>query len=151
SPERIAQMRALYEKGDADAALALAVAMVLDDHGPPEPELLQDPYGGLIPVDDDASAQEEDHLSSVLIGGHRSSATQAPADVVIASESVPRVLIGPQQIAALPMDPRAAFILGHIDGVHSLEEILDVCAMPEQQALELIEKLCNLGVIAFDS
>ena len=32
-----------------------------------------------------------------------------------------------------------------------MEDILDICAMPESEAIELIELLQSLGVIALDS
>src|SRR5690606_6766712 len=43
-------------------------------------------------------------------------------------QGVPRVLVGPDEIAKLPIDHRAGFLLGFIDGMQTMEEILDVCA-----------------------
>ncbi|MBX3224971.1 MAG: hypothetical protein KF795_30925 [Labilithrix sp.] len=151
--DRVAAMRELYAQGNADAALALAseVASDLDAVLSEEAEAEVDPYGGLIPVDEDEpfggleladESSSEDHTAIV----------EASADssrlAALTSRQIPRLLVGPKEVSKLPMDPRAAFILGHIDGIQSMEEILDVCAMPEAEALELIERLRALGVIA---
>jgi hypothetical protein len=141
--DRVAAMRELYAEGNAAAALALASEVAS--------ELGADPFGGLIPVDDESAAgdpievvvdDDDDHTAIV----------EASADssrlAAMTSRQIPRLLVDPREISRLPMDPRAAFLLGHIDGVQSMEEILDVCAMPESDALELIERLRRMGVIA---
>ncbi|MBX3259843.1 MAG: hypothetical protein KF782_09135 [Labilithrix sp.] len=147
--DRVAAMRELYAQGNADAALALASEVALELDAVLSDDAEVDPYGGLIPVDDDAIGSEpageascEDH-TAVAYASADSSRLAA-----MTSSRVPRLLVGPKEISKLPMDPRAAFILGHIDGIQSMEEILDVCAMPEAEALELIERLRALGVIA---
>lgn len=55
-----------------------------------------------------------------------------------------------EDIASLPIDHRGGFLLSHVDGMHSLEEILDICAMPQVEALEIIANLEALGVIEFE-
>jgi len=54
------------------------------------------------------------------------------------------------EIAKLPIDHRAGFLLAHVDGMQTLEEILDVCAMPATEALALIAKLEKMGVIELE-
>lgn len=146
--DRVAAMRELYAQGNADAALALASevasemdAMLSED----------DPYGGLIPVVDDdpfdgfeRAGEEGSEEHTAIVEASADSSRLA----AMTSCLVPRLLVGPKEIAQLPMDPRAAFILGHIDGIQSMEEILDICAMPEADALELVERLRAMGVIA---
>ena len=121
-----------------------------------------DPYGGLIPVeDDDPFAALEpvdgsvDDVDDLALAEQSFAATAAASREVsrvarLPAKQVPRVLVGPKDISKLPMDPRAAFILSHVDGFHSVEEIIDMCSMPESQALELIDRLHDLGVIAID-
>lgn len=65
-------------------------------------------------------------------------------------QGVPRVLLGPAEISKLPIDHRAGFLLGFIDGMQTMEEILDVCAMPPTEALELIRSLVGMGVIEIE-
>ncbi len=147
--DRVAAMRELYAQGHAEAALALAAELSSDLAGDlvaSEPE----PFGGLIPVDEDEDPfgglevvdDLQDHTAIVEASPDSSRLAR------ITSRQVPQLLVGPKEISKLPMDPRAAFILGHIDGMQSMEEILDVCAMPEAEAIELIERLHRMGVIS---
>ncbi|MBX3201378.1 MAG: hypothetical protein KF894_24800 [Labilithrix sp.] len=148
--DRVAAMRELYAQGNADAALALAseVALELDAALSDEVAIEVDPYGGLIPVDDDPIGLEPDEAGNEDHTAIAFASADSSRLAAMTSSRIPRLLVGPKEISTLPMDPRAAFILGHIDGIQSMEEILDVCAMPEAEALELIERLRALGVIA---
>ena len=77
-------------------------------------------------------------------------AAQAEAEAHATLKAVPRILVGPAEIAELRIDHRAGFLLGVIDGMQTLEEILDVCAMPAAEALEVVKRLVDLGVIAIE-
>lgn len=63
---------------------------------------------------------------------------------------VPRLTIPRNELATLPLDPRAAFVLMHVDGSASVETILDVCAMSEHEALRLLVQLKDMGVLRLD-
>ena len=60
---------------------------------------------------------------------------------------VPRLRIPRDEIALLPIDHRAGFLLAHVDDVTTLGEIFDVCAMPHGEAMSLVDDLVRLGVI----
>jgi hypothetical protein len=75
---------------------------------------------------------------------------EVEVDDPLLAHGIPRVLLGPQEIAKLPIDHRAGFLLGFIDGMQTLEEILDVCAMPPSEALDLIRALVEMNVIALE-
>jgi hypothetical protein len=60
---------------------------------------------------------------------------------------VPRLTLRPRDLALLPLDHREGFLLSMIDGVTSIETILDVCAMPHHEALEILESLVQRGVL----
>lgn len=64
--------------------------------------------------------------------------------------SIPRVLKSPSEIATLPLGPRGGFILAQMDGMQTIEEIFDVCAMPMAEAIEIIRLLESLGVIRLE-
>ena len=142
-------MRELYAKGDADGALALAATL---SHSIPPPDSydspdssivvefaeasieIDDPFGGLLPVDDEPPR---------ILG--------AAAKLTLTErQSIPRMLKSLAEISKLKMDHRAGFLLAHVDGMQTLEEILDVCAMPASEALELIAKLKEMAVIEFE-
>lgn len=61
---------------------------------------------------------------------------------------IPRMLVRMNEISKFPIDPRSAFLLGYVDGSLSVEEILDLCALPASEALEVVDRLQRLGVIA---
>lgn len=51
------------------------------------------------------------------------------------------VTMSPDQIRWLSLDHRAGFLLSMIDGVSTIDELLDICGMPRLEALRI---LCNL-------
>ena len=162
--DRVAAMRDLYARGDAAGALALAstlghgVALPgKESHDSPDSSIvveigeqsidLADPFGGLIPLDGDGE-EEAAPLS-------RASAVHTvppPAAELTLTErqSIPRRLTALAELSKLKLDHRAGFLLAHVDGMQTLEEILDVCAMPGAEALALFAKLKALGVIEFE-
>lgn len=161
SSDRLAAVRELYASGQVDEALALATEVAPDGMSddpfggliPVEDEVEgDDPFGGLIPVEDD----EEPGLPALIPPLDLSELDEPTAivpstpRVVLTSRRVPRLLVDPREIAKLPIDPRAAFIVGHVDGIQTMEEILDVCAMPESEAIELIERLCSMDVLKLE-
>jgi hypothetical protein len=89
--------------------------------------------------------EDLDGATGLPIIGSRS---QMPGELVPIASIVPRVLLPASEISRLPIDPRAAFLLSIVDGVHSMEEILDICAMPEREAIDLLEELRVMGVIS---
>jgi hypothetical protein len=61
-----------------------------------------------------------------------------------------RVAISKARIAELALDHRAGFVLSLVDGRASIEEVLDMCPMPEPEALALLHELLQRGVVAVD-
>jgi len=51
------------------------------------------------------------------------------------------------ELAATPLNPRAAFLLSRIDGTLSLDEILDVSGMPRMEAYRYLCQLFLRGVL----
>jgi hypothetical protein len=134
--ERVAAMREAYARGDVDGALELADSVRKDEiASTPEVPVVE----GTVQVNVGSiteTAPEVDAVRSLLTLTER--------------QSIPRVRLPPGEIANLPIDPRGGFLLAQVDGMQTLEEILDVCAMPSEEALEVIEQLKSLGVIEFD-
>ncbi|MDB4944094.1 MAG: hypothetical protein JWP97_3628 [Labilithrix sp.] len=210
---RVAAMRELYAQGDAEGALALAADISDSLHPPangevsavlpvagdvrgvhdPESSFAGDPFGGLIPLDDDGLSSaglsvevlvetdaglverpaashrdHHDHGAAFLASAAREPRFAVPplappsmnrepqGDVaspplsLTERHSIPTMLKSLGEVARLPIDHRAGFLLAHVDGMQTLEEILDVCAMPPLEALDLIRKLEEMGVIAFE-
>src|SRR5438445_7995672 len=49
---------------------------------------------------------------------------------------VPRLAVPLEDLAVLPLDHREGFLLSLIDGTSTIESILDVCAMPFDEAVQ---------------
>jgi hypothetical protein len=62
-------------------------------------------------------------------------------------DRVPVVMVATEQLRWLSIDHRAGFLLSHIDGVSSLEMILDVSGMPLLDALKILCELVQQRVI----
>jgi len=158
----VSAMRELYAGGDAEGALTLAEnisdsmrpgaahpehadAGVVVEFGDDSSVDLSDPFGGLIPLD--ATDAIDDDLGVVA---HVPPPCAAPHLTLTERHSIPRNLKSLAEIANLPIDHRAGFLLAHVDGMQTLEELLDVCAMPATEALALIAKLEKMGVIELE-
>jgi hypothetical protein len=61
---------------------------------------------------------------------------------------VPTLLMTPLQMRWLSLDHRAGFILSLVDGVSTIEQILDVCGMARLDALQILDELVKQKVIA---
>ena len=62
-------------------------------------------------------------------------------------ERVPKVIVSGSQLRWLSMDHRAGFVLSLIDGVCSVELILDVCGMPRLDALRILDQLVKQEIV----
>jgi hypothetical protein len=63
---------------------------------------------------------------------------------------VPRIVLGRAELRGLSLDHRAGFLLSSIDGVLSIEEIIDVSSMAELDALRLMFELAEQGAIVIE-
>jgi hypothetical protein len=125
-----------------------------------------DPFGGLIPVEDEALVVEDLDEDwgftddSEQAPAEVSAATAAPASPALAPSLVsaaPReplawgakltLCLRPQEIMALPIGPRSGFLLSHIDGQRTVEEVIDACNLSTADALHVIDQLLRLGAI----
>jgi hypothetical protein len=63
-------------------------------------------------------------------------------------DRVPVVMVARDQLRWLSIDHRAGFVLSLIDGVSSLEMILDVTGMPQLDGLRILSELAQQRIIA---
>lgn len=64
-------------------------------------------------------------------------------------DRVPTVMVSRDQLRWLSIDHRAGFVLSLVDGVSSIEMILDVSGMTELDALRILSELAQQRIIAF--
>ncbi len=61
----------------------------------------------------------------------------------------PVVAVSGELLRHLPLDHRAGFLLSVMDGTMDLEAVIDVSAMPRADALRIVRRLFESGVIVF--
>jgi hypothetical protein len=62
-------------------------------------------------------------------------------------EKVPQVVMGPDQLRWLSLDHRSGFLLAMVDGISSVDDLLDVSGMPRLDALRILCELLDAKVI----
>ncbi len=118
----MSELRERYALGDFSGALTIAEGMLEDD-----------------PDNGDAQRYAES-CRDVL--------RQMYAARLGALSQVPTVTIPGEQLRWLTLDHRSGFLLSHVDGVSTLEEILDVSGMNPLDAMRIIWDLLQQKVIA---
>jgi hypothetical protein len=75
---------------------------------------------------------------------------EAPTSEVralVAPSMVPWLLVTPEKLRELPIDPRAAFLVSLVDGQCSVETIADVAGIPFDDVMEIFGTLVMLGAV----
>ncbi len=119
----VREMRERFSLGDYSGALVVAEELLAEN--PDDPEALK--YF-------ESCRQVLEQMYTARIG---------PLD------RVPFVAVPQEQLRWLNLDHRAGFVLSHIDGHCSLEQILDVSGMPPLDALRILFELVQQRVISF--
>lgn len=118
----LSELRERYALGDFSGALTIAEGVLEDD-----------------PENGDAQRYAES-CRDVL--------KQMYAARLGSLDQVPVVAIPAEQLRWLTLDHRSGFLLSHVDGVSTLEEILDVSGMNHLEAMRIIYELLQQKVIA---
>jgi hypothetical protein len=63
---------------------------------------------------------------------------------------VPRLAISQRDLSLLPLDHRDGFLVSLVDGVSTIEMILDVCAMPFDEAVAALANLVERRILVTD-
>jgi hypothetical protein len=58
--------------------------------------------------------------------------------------------LGDSQLRWLGLDHRSGFLLSRVDGISTLEELLDICGMPRLEALKTLADLLDRGAIRIE-
>ncbi|MGO8992293.1 MAG: hypothetical protein ACLQVI_03120 [Polyangiaceae bacterium] len=97
----------------------------------------------------DPSNDRDSHVE-IRIDGEEEEPGSTQPDLTAASvyvQRVPQLAVPAREVSLLPLDHREGFLLSLVDGVTSIETILDVCAMPADEALEILNSLVDRGVL----
>jgi hypothetical protein len=82
-------------------------------------------------------------------GVHRR-ASKAPTDRPAQKpflERTPILTLDASELRTRALDHRAGFLVSLIDGSSTVETILDLCAMPNDDALKILHKLLSVGIV----
>ena len=63
-------------------------------------------------------------------------------------QRVPFLAVAVRELTLLPLDHREGFLLSRVDGRSTIETILEVSAMPADEALAILESHVARGIIA---
>jgi hypothetical protein len=75
----------------------------------------------------------------------------ADSDVRLAVplRAVPWLVMTYDELRGLPLDSRGGHVLSLVDGRCTVEMILDIAALPEDEVFDLLRELADLGAIEF--
>jgi hypothetical protein len=63
---------------------------------------------------------------------------------------VPRLAIPPEEVHASELDHREYFLISLLDGVTTVENLIDICGMPSEEALALLDGLVRRGILGLE-
>jgi hypothetical protein len=132
-----ASTRRTMEMRKVDSRL-LAIA-----RGELEPE---DPFGGLIPIYDEAPAQEVEEDWLILEPDPEPEGGPSATETLFEAFT-PHLRLTDEEVMVLPVSDRTAFFLSQIDGRRSVQKLAHACAMDDLEALEITDELMRMGVI----
>lgn len=106
-------------------------------------------YSGSLVIAEAVLGDDPEHVEAKKYAENcRSVLEQMYAARLGALDRVPFVAVASDQLRWLSLDHRSGFVLAHVDGVASLEQILDVSGMARLDALRIIYELVQRGVVA---
>jgi len=66
---------------------------------------------------------------------------------IVPLHAVPWLIVTLDEVRELPLDPRAGLLLSLMDGRSTVEMILDMVGLPEDEAIAVLAKMVELEVI----
>lgn len=105
-------------------------------------------FEGAVAAVDLALAEDPNSaLAQKLIHRHRDIVMAVLSAFLGSLERIPVLARPLHELASAPISPRAAFLLSRVDGILSLEEILDVSGMPRIEAMRYLCQLFLRGIL----
>lgn len=107
-------------------------------------------YSGSLVIAEELLSDDPDHEEAKKYAENcRGVLEQMYAARLGALDRVPFMAVASDQLRWLSIDHRAGFVLSHVDGISSLEQILDVSGMARLDALRILYELVQHRVISF--
>jgi hypothetical protein len=61
--------------------------------------------------------------------------------------ATPRLCLPPEELHAAELDHREYFLISMLDGATTIESLIDVCGMPTEEAIALLDGLVRRGIL----
>ncbi len=107
-------------------------------------------FAGAIAIAEALLARDPEHVDALeCLERSRTSLRASFAAKLGPLDRVPVVAVARDQLRWLAIDHKAGFILSHVDGVSSVEEIVDISGMKELEALGILAGLLEQRIIDF--
>lgn len=107
-------------------------------------------YSGSLVIAEELLSDDPNHVEARKYAENcRGVLEQMYAARLGALDRVPFMAVASTELRWLSIDHRAGFVLSHVDGISSLEQILDVSGMPRLDALRILYELVQHRVISF--
>lgn len=157
SPPPIAEMAAIeaHARGEAAAPAPQAEKKSIREEAPPTEQEMNDrvslgDYTGALEIAEKLLATDPDSDAVKSCAENcRTVLRQMYTAKIGPLDRVPVVAVPRDQLRWLTIDHRAGFVLSLVDGVSSLEMILDVSGMPELDALRILCELAQQRILSF--
>jgi hypothetical protein len=86
-------------------------------------------------------------IPDIRPGTREAEGTQSDIRPIVPMHAVPWLVATHEALRRLPLDARAGFIVSLIDGRCTVEMLLDVAGLPEDEVIALLGQLAELGAI----
>jgi hypothetical protein len=149
-------VRTTTKMGAVDARLIAIARGEIDPEVDCDLFVMDDPFGGLILVEDEEPADETSEIDDEWLLEDVDAELDDPASDfvvpprVIPMTATPRLCMRASELVALPLDHRSGFLLSHIDGKRTVENVVDVSHLSPEDTLEALGSLIALGAITID-
>jgi hypothetical protein len=77
----------------------------------------------------------------------RLEATGSDVRSIVPLSAVPWLVVTYDQLQTMPLYAKDAFILSLVDGLSTVEVLLDISGLPEDDTIEILRKLLALGAV----
>lgn len=74
-------------------------------------------------------------------------ASESDVRPIVSLAALPWLVLSHADLQKLPLDARAGFVLSLVDGRCTVEMLLDISGMPEDETVEILRELVRLGAV----
>jgi hypothetical protein len=142
----VSGLRERHEESSAAPLVAIDLAAPVSQAPVSQAPVSQAPVSQPAPSSERSSRRPRGSRRPVRVDDFGEAAVAIAAKAVRAS--APKIVSTRQELGAAPLDHRDAFVLSLIDGMTSVQALIDLAGMPEQDFNAILERLVRLGIVS---